>query len=147
MIAHTHTIAGPLRNTVADFWQMVMQQDTVAIVMLSTAASDSVKYWPDGGSERYGSITVSSQSEVVHPGFLVRYLVVSTESTSREVMHFQYLNWPDEHSGCVLRAQPCSVHLPVLVCTLFDVDNAVLTQTAGEIPGLAEACLCFLSRV
>lgn len=78
---------------------MIMQQETVVIVMLTTAESDCAKYWPENGTERYDTVTVSSQSEVIRQGFVVRYLVVSTESASREVMQFQYLDWPEERDG------------------------------------------------
>lgn len=48
---------GPLPHTVADFWQMVWEQGSVVIVMLTRLTENGVsmcqRYWPEEGSELY----------------------------------------------------------------------------------------------
>lgn len=90
---------GPLGTTVNDFWRMIMQQKCTVIVAMTTEASDAAPYWPEQGSIRYGDVSVSLESEVVHTGYIVRHLSVSMSGTSRDIMHFQYLDWPDESEG------------------------------------------------
>ena len=48
---------GPMTHTVADFWQMVWEQGSVVIVMLSKLSENGYqlchRYWPEEGSEQY----------------------------------------------------------------------------------------------
>ncbi|PRD33203.1 UNVERIFIED_CONTAM: Receptor-type tyrosine-protein phosphatase N2 [Trichonephila clavipes] len=48
---------GPLPQTAADFWQMIWEQGSVVIVMLSRLMENGVamchRYWPEEGSEVY----------------------------------------------------------------------------------------------
>merc|ERR1719397_786572 len=48
---------GPMTHTVADFWQMVWEQGSVVIVMLSRLSENGYqlaqRYWPEDGSEQY----------------------------------------------------------------------------------------------
>ena len=68
---------GTMTHTVADFWQMVWEQGSVVIVMLSKLSENGYqlchRYWPEEGSEQYHifeanishiNISVSSQSVV-----------------------------------------------------------------------------------
>ena len=54
---------GPLAHTTADFWQMVWEQGSVVIVMLSRLAENGYqlvhRYWPEEGSETYHIYEVS----------------------------------------------------------------------------------------
>ena len=82
---------GPMTNTVADFWQMVWEQGSVVIVMLSKYVGPFVtiwivlkysppprltengyqlchRYWPEEGSEQYHIFEVSVTSALSHLG-------------------------------------------------------------------------------
>ncbi|CAN8021186.1 unnamed protein product, partial [Ixodes persulcatus] len=54
---------GPLPHTTADFWQMIWEQGSVVIVMLSRLMENGVamchRYWPEEGSEVYHTYEVS----------------------------------------------------------------------------------------
>ena len=81
---------------------MITEQDCKVIVMLSTSPTDSVKYWPKiAETEKYGTVSVTVLTEETTGDYTVRKLVIKSDAGSREVMHFQYLEWPDEEAGCV----------------------------------------------
>lgn len=59
---------GPLQTTVTDFWQMVWDQNSSTIVMLTTLAENNWtlchQYWPSNGSLTYSHFEVS---ETIRP--------------------------------------------------------------------------------
>jgi protein tyrosine phosphatase len=108
----------PLPSTAEDFWRMVCEYDAPAVAMLttwrdSTGGSVKVKadpYFPErpGETQRFGAFTVAcvelDESEAVN-GLTVRQLRVesssssSSNTSSRQVYHVHFVNWPD--FGCV----------------------------------------------
>lgn len=94
---------GPLSSTCEEFWQMVWEQGCSLIVMvtplLERGRSKCHKYWPDvDESEKYGDhLKVVSTSESGNSSMVERHLKLTNLETSeeREVMHLQYLAWPD----------------------------------------------------
>jgi len=93
---------GPLAHTVADFWQMVWEQGSVVIVMLSRLSENGYqlvqRYWPEEGSEQYHIFEVHLVSEHVWcEDYLVRSLYLKNSQTgeTRTVTQFHFLSWPD----------------------------------------------------
>jgi len=93
---------GPMSHTVADFWQMVWEQGSVVIVMLSRLSENSHqlchRYWPEEGSEQYHIFEVHLVSEHVWcDDYLVRSLYLKNSQTgeTRTVTQFHFLSWPD----------------------------------------------------
>lgn len=93
---------GPLAHTVADFWQMVWEQGSVVIVMLTKLQENgcnlSHRYWPEEGSEQYHIFEVHLVSEHVWcDDYLVRsvYLRNTQTGETRTVTQFHFLSWPD----------------------------------------------------
>uniref|UniRef100_A0AAR2KED5 Protein-tyrosine-phosphatase n=1 Tax=Pygocentrus nattereri TaxID=42514 RepID=A0AAR2KED5_PYGNA len=93
---------GPLPNTCTDFWQMIWEQGSSMVVMLTTQVERGrVKchqYWPNpSGSATYGGFQVSCQTEEGNSAFLVRDMTLTHTETeeSRELTQIQYLAWPD----------------------------------------------------
>lgn len=93
---------GPMTNTVADFWQMVWEQGSVVIVMLSKLTENGYqlchRYWPEEGSEQYHIFEVHLVSEHVWcEDYLVRSLYLKNNQTgeTRTVTQFHFLSWPD----------------------------------------------------
>jgi len=93
---------GPMAHTIADFWQMVWEQGSVVIVMLSRLAENGYKlvgkYWPDEGSQQYHIYEVHLVSEHVWcEDYLVRSLYLKNTQTgeTRTVTQFHFLSWPD----------------------------------------------------
>merc|ERR1711976_1001984 len=94
---------GPMSHTVADFWQMVWEQGSVVIVMLSKLSENNShqlchRYWPEEGPEQYHIFEVHLVSEHVWcDDYLVRSLYLKNSQTgeTRTVTQFHFLSWPD----------------------------------------------------
>lgn len=100
---------GPLEHTSGHFWEMVWEQGTKVIIMLNKVIEKgSLKchqYWPLGQHrgdddevdfEDVGlKVTFIDESEQNY--FIVRTLEIEEKETGnvREVLHFQYITWPD----------------------------------------------------
>merc|ERR1719356_1539825 len=95
---------GPMAHTVADFWQMVWEQGSVVLVMLSRLSENGCqlahRYWPEEGSEQYHIFEVHLVSEHVWcDDYLVRSLYLKNSQTgeTRTVTQFHFLSWPDSN--------------------------------------------------
>eukprot|EP00111_Clytia_hemisphaerica_P000393 TCONS_00001087-protein len=90
---------GPLPSTTDHFWQMVWEQKSRIIVMVTQCnEKNRVKchqYWPASGSTRYGEIEVTLKHETIYPEWTEREFLMTFEGESRLLRHFQYTAWPD----------------------------------------------------
>ncbi|XP_060718260.1 receptor-type tyrosine-protein phosphatase H [Tachysurus vachellii] len=93
---------GPLPFTVNDFWRMVWEQKSSAIVMLTNCTEGGKTkcehYWPmDNMPCLYGNLLVTIQSEQKESCWTQREFIIRNESTSEEqaVTHFHFTAWPD----------------------------------------------------
>jgi len=93
---------GPLPHTANDFWQMVWEQGSVVMVMLTRLTENGSgmchRYWPEEGSELYHIYEVHLVSEHIWcDEYLVRsfYLKNLKTSETRTVTQFHFLAWPD----------------------------------------------------
>ncbi|XP_052130720.1 receptor-type tyrosine-protein phosphatase N2 isoform X3 [Frankliniella occidentalis] len=93
---------GPLPHTAADLWQLVWEQGSVVMVMLSRLTENGTamchRYWPEEGSELYHIYEVHLVSEHIWcDDYLVRsfYLKNLKTGETRTVTQFHFLSWPD----------------------------------------------------
>ncbi|KDR20994.1 Receptor-type tyrosine-protein phosphatase N2 [Zootermopsis nevadensis] len=93
---------GPLPHTAPDFWQMVWEQGSVVMVMLTRLTENGTAmchhYWPEEGSELYHIYEVHLVSEHIWcDDYLVRsfYLKNLKTGETRTVTQFHFLSWPD----------------------------------------------------
>ncbi|XP_076231985.1 tyrosine phosphatase IA-2 [Calliopsis andreniformis] len=93
---------GPLPHTTADFWQLVWEQGSVVIVMLTRLTEEGIamchRYWPEEGSETYYMYEVHLVSEHFWcDDYLVRsfYLKNLRTGETRTVTQFHFLSWPE----------------------------------------------------
>ncbi|XP_069110904.1 tyrosine-protein phosphatase non-receptor type 4-like isoform X1 [Argopecten irradians] len=93
---------GPLPNTCVDFWQMVWEQHSSLVVMLTTKIERGrVKchqYWPDlYETVDYGELQITCVKEEDTTSFAFREFNLTHLSTNEErhISHMQYIAWPD----------------------------------------------------
>lgn len=91
---------GPVPASIYAFWQMLMEQQSNIIVMVTNLTEGSRlkchQYWPQlGTTDVVGDITVKHVSENVGPLMVLRKFQVSRDGETRDVQHFQYTAWPD----------------------------------------------------
>ncbi|UXI22664.1 NADH dehydrogenase [ubiquinone] 1 alpha subcomplex assembly factor 3 [Sarcoptes scabiei] len=95
---------GPLKRTTSDFWQMVWEQQSTIIVMVTPLVEDGrkkcFKYWPDENQ----TIVVNDLLDLTletcqdREAFLERkFKMIDPENKKTHyVTHLQYLAWPDQ---------------------------------------------------
>ncbi|RUS91860.1 hypothetical protein EGW08_000431, partial [Elysia chlorotica] len=93
---------GPLPNTCTDFWQMVWEQQSSLVVMLTTEVERGrVKchqYWPLlYETEDFGELQVTCEKEEDTHSFAFREFNLTHAGTGEErhIRHMQYIAWPD----------------------------------------------------
>ncbi|XP_064649687.1 receptor-type tyrosine-protein phosphatase F-like isoform X2 [Lineus longissimus] len=85
-------------ETVADFWRMVCQENTLQIVMLTLPVEDGVfkceQYWPDS-THTYGDIKVKLLSTEKYAYFCIRtFEVVPNPHTKKTITQCHFTGWP-----------------------------------------------------
>ncbi|XP_060234060.1 receptor-type tyrosine-protein phosphatase R isoform X1 [Meriones unguiculatus] len=88
---------GPMINTVNDFWQMVWQEDSPVIVMITKLKEKNEKcvlYWPEKRGI-YGKVEVLVISVNECDNYTIRNLVLKQGSHTQHVKHYWYTSWPD----------------------------------------------------
>uniref|UniRef100_A0A3P8WHF7 Receptor-type tyrosine-protein phosphatase kappa n=1 Tax=Cynoglossus semilaevis TaxID=244447 RepID=A0A3P8WHF7_CYNSE len=97
-----HYIAtqGPMQETVFDFWKMIWQENTAAIVMVTNLVEvgrvKCCKYWPDD-TEIYRDIKVTLIETELLSEYVIRTFAVEKRGTHeiREIRQFHFTGWPD----------------------------------------------------
>ncbi|XP_068129588.1 receptor-type tyrosine-protein phosphatase kappa-like isoform X2 [Hyperolius riggenbachi] len=91
---------GPTPDTLADFWNMVWQENSSVIVMLTGLEEQNKvkceRYWPEQ-SQTYGDITVSVQKIVETGAITIRSFSLKKAQSMVQVTveQLHYLRWPD----------------------------------------------------
>jgi protein tyrosine phosphatase len=94
---------GPLPATSSDFWQMVWEQQSLIIVMVTNDVEGGRvkcdKYWPDGQGKarKLGGLAITLESQRSNDAYTMRKFNLKHTSTkeSRTVVQLQYTTWPD----------------------------------------------------
>uniref|UniRef100_A0A8C2IIM6 Receptor-type tyrosine-protein phosphatase C n=1 Tax=Cyprinus carpio TaxID=7962 RepID=A0A8C2IIM6_CYPCA len=90
-------------ETVCDFWQMVWEQKSSIIVMVTRCEEGNkikcAQYWPsvDRETEIFDDFVVKIRSEQHCPDYIIRHLILNNvkKASEREVTHIQFISWPD----------------------------------------------------
>jgi len=98
---------GCVRATVDDFWQMIYQENTRIIIMVTNEVEKAkikcVRYWPEPGLSMIAADKqVSNAGETSTRDYIVRQLEIHVESEPgkpvkppRKIFHYQFVGWPD----------------------------------------------------
>ncbi|KAK6749933.1 hypothetical protein RB195_002130 [Necator americanus] len=94
---------GPMKNTLSDFWHMILQEDCRTIVMLCSLEEDNkskcTKYYPDSASSPFTidktTVTLVDQNMSEKSGLMSSLWKVKHREREFELRHLQYTNWVD----------------------------------------------------
>ncbi|XP_061590777.1 tyrosine-protein phosphatase non-receptor type 7-like [Cololabis saira] len=117
---------GPMLHTVGDFWDMVWQEKSSIIVMVTRLKENNEKcepYWPqpgkeqvkeeeeedheeaeqgwsredEGGKSVFGRFFITVKDSQEKDGFTVSDMEIQLQSERRPVRHYWFTSWPDHH--------------------------------------------------
>ncbi|EDO45751.1 predicted protein, partial [Nematostella vectensis] len=96
----------PMRETMADFWQMVWETGSGHIVMVNddqkNKEADYPFYWPttESGTGKYGSMSVTTKTITTKPDYTITALILTNNTTAppstREISHYQFTSWKEK---------------------------------------------------
>ncbi|KAL6118999.1 ptpn7 [Pungitius sinensis] len=107
---------GPMLHTVGDFWDMVWQERSSIIVMVTRLKEKNEKcelYWPQpmersrkeeeeeeeekGDTGRYGRFFLRVRDSQMKDGFTITNMEIQLGSECRPIRHYWFTSWPDHH--------------------------------------------------
>jgi protein tyrosine phosphatase len=103
----------PLYPTISDFWQMVWDQKSIVIVMLTNLFESgrikAIIYWPIylNNAVTYGDIKVTLLAELKLEHFVLRCLEMQKGGEVRQIFHLHYTEWPDHGVPKITRGILC----------------------------------------
>ncbi|XP_058789130.1 tyrosine-protein phosphatase 10D isoform X3 [Phymastichus coffea] len=91
---------GPLHSTRDDFWRMVWESNSRAIVMLTRCIEKGREkcdhYWPtDTLPVYYGDISVTILNETHYSDWSITEFMLRRGDVKRIILHFHFTTWPD----------------------------------------------------
>ncbi|CDK13606.1 Protein-tyrosine phosphatase [Caenorhabditis elegans] len=92
---------GPKKETRADFWRMIWQENTTAIVMLcqftETNREKCAEYFPRNAHccLQFDKMSVSYEDSTVNKSLVTTRLNLSYEGETRLITHWLWKEWPD----------------------------------------------------
>uniref|UniRef100_A0A8D2AN94 Protein tyrosine phosphatase non-receptor type 20 n=1 Tax=Sciurus vulgaris TaxID=55149 RepID=A0A8D2AN94_SCIVU len=94
---------GPLPNTTDDFWQMVLENNSDVIAMITREMEDGVikccNYWPISLKKplELKHLRIFLEKYQIFKYFIIRVfqIVKKSTGTSHSVKHLQFTKWPD----------------------------------------------------
>ncbi len=91
----------PLLGTVKDFWQMVWEQDSRVIVMLTDLKEKNTikchQYWPTHPETKvFKDMRIHYNSRRVYKNFKHNQFTLQYNGENRTIHHFWYTSWPDK---------------------------------------------------
>lgn len=117
---------GPLKNTVFDFWAMVLSEESQLIVMVTSEVESNrqkcYRYWPASEGEEVSNdfITVECLGNTDEGHSVITQLLVTQGSQSLEVAHMRFKDWPDHG----VPADPRQFTRLVSMAMLYNADKA-----------------------
>ncbi|XP_076799993.1 uncharacterized protein LOC143445058 isoform X2 [Clavelina lepadiformis] len=94
---------GPLTNTIVDFWRMIWQEESSAVIMLTKLKERKEKcapYLPSAVDESvtFEDVTIKLTTLKQYEHFSVRTLEVIRDGETRSINHYWYTTWMDHET-------------------------------------------------
>lgn len=81
-------------HTFADFWRMIWEQGSIVIIMITNLVERGRRkcemYWPEEGSETYGSVTVKHINTFSRAHYTVRMFSLKSSKAKKVSKSFAY---------------------------------------------------------
>ncbi|KAF7646509.1 hypothetical protein LDENG_00186980 [Lucifuga dentata] len=136
---------GPMLHTVGDFWDMVWQERSSIIVMVTRLKENNEKcelYWPqlrerrktkegeeEGEMGHFGRFVLRVTDSREKDGFTVTDMEIQLSSECRHVRHYWFTSWPDHN------VPQCTAPLLRLVEEVETYSMSLLPQSSQPIMG------------
>ncbi|KAK0046254.1 receptor-type tyrosine-protein phosphatase T, partial [Biomphalaria pfeifferi] len=93
---------GPNKTMINDFVQMLWEQKTKKVVMLTNLVEDGKtkceRYWPEKGKSIFGQIKVSVISTQTFADYTIRTMQLTKgDETAHVLAQFHFTSWPDKN--------------------------------------------------
>ena len=128
-VLQTQTFAGPLPNTVTDFWWLVWQEKIHVVAMVTSVVEEGQQkceqYWPSQETQEYGPFKVTLTDQQVFADYTIRQLLVAVSVVA--VLTF----------------------ISVFILRQFDCTITLVLSAAAHLSGklhTSHACLVFCSH-
>ncbi|XP_048238330.1 uncharacterized protein LOC124150363 [Haliotis rufescens] len=93
---------GPYRLEIVDnFWGMIWQEECRIVVMVTglneTGKMKCLRYWPEKGTETYGDISVTMDTQTRFANYTVTKLSAKHKQAAKKLclVHLHFTSWPD----------------------------------------------------
>ncbi|XP_076113929.1 receptor-type tyrosine-protein phosphatase gamma-like [Mytilus galloprovincialis] len=93
---------GPVKNTVADHWKMIWQENIHQIVMVTNLVegikTKCEQYWPCGGKQMvHGNLIIRLNAEKERTAYVTREISIEDKKSgkTRNVTQYHFTAWPD----------------------------------------------------
>ncbi|XP_025919584.1 tyrosine-protein phosphatase non-receptor type 7 isoform X2 [Apteryx rowi] len=141
---------GPMLNTVTDFWEMVWQEETPLIVMitkLQERKEKCVHYWPEKEGT-YGPFTICVQGVSECVEYVVRDLSIQTPESAKPLLHL--VSKVEETLQAVANPGPIIVHCSAGIgrtgCFIATRIGCQQLKDTGEVDILGIVCHLRIDR-
>jgi protein tyrosine phosphatase len=149
---------GPLQNTVGDFWRLMWEFKSKVMVMLCSLTEDGHEachpFWPydEGGTAKYGKITVTLQTETSYDSFIQRKMLIQDDKAVQMgpgegvvVTQFQLPDWP-EHGRPVSTGAVVEM-LDMITKAQMNTGNRAITILCNDGVGRTGTFICLHSQL
>ncbi|XP_063397974.1 receptor-type tyrosine-protein phosphatase alpha-like isoform X2 [Mytilus trossulus] len=93
---------GPVKNTVADHWKMIWQENIHQIVMVTNLVegikTKCEQYWPCGGKQMvHGNLIIRLTAEKERTAYVTREITIEDKKSGKKryVTQYHFTAWPD----------------------------------------------------
>ncbi|CAH0561294.1 unnamed protein product [Brassicogethes aeneus] len=102
---------GPLSETCADFWKMVINENVTVIAQaaafVENGSTKCYKYFPEVGEyQDEDDVSIKTLSKINMEYYCTRQIQIQCDKKEKTVTHLQFLYWPDfgvpENTECVI---------------------------------------------
>lgn len=90
---------GPIENTISDFWNMIMEEKSPLVIMLTNFIENGVskcsRYFPKKGKASYDDIKITRTNILKKNGYEISDILIESNLGSHQTKHLHFKSWKD----------------------------------------------------